>query len=643
VVNGTCEWILDNDYFNSWLASKHEHLLWICGGPGKGKTFLSSFLVEMIPLITKREEPSANPLILEFYCDNTNGLRNTAFAVLLSCLHQLLESENSDEELHDRVHARLNDSHTDMFSKIPRQDLWDIFRQKASPRQITLEEASNKGQRQIYLVLDGLDECDAESIKFLTHNLEMMCSPGRQQGKPTFKAIIVSRPLARPFQTKFKLDLDAPENKEKTLQDIRRLIRWKVEHSERMSLEESELEKFESILSKRSNGTFLWVALAIDILDGDYVTVKKIVDGKELELLDRLLPTGLHPMYRRMLTGALEGKRTGGNNFRREDAGKIIRSISVAFRPLTEVELQVATGLDSADVSAHLHNCRHLLVSVQDEINNVSKFQLVHLSFREYLQHVPFLTLTTPTGPFLQSLASFVDWTRRQSYRLYLADHVLLATVLLHQWKCLIRFQAVGFFLISTGYFLLKGRNQSLVIVLLTKVLEFLLECHILAIFVINPTRAHAELFTKCLETMQRDLKRDICELGRPSALASDKAPGDLEKYLPRFTQYACRFWVDHARKSENQSENQLLEGVISSFLKLHFLHWLEALGLMGEISAGLAMVRTLQNSFTKVSVCCNAYVLIACPYAKAYLKHRHPPRHCFTTPVTLSRTSNLS
>jgi hypothetical protein len=48
-VDGTCEWIKTNDLYNSWLHS-HSQLLWLSGGPGKGKTMLSCILSHAISL-----------------------------------------------------------------------------------------------------------------------------------------------------------------------------------------------------------------------------------------------------------------------------------------------------------------------------------------------------------------------------------------------------------------------------------------------------------------------------------------------------------------------------------------------------------------------------------------------------------------
>ncbi|KAH8797775.1 hypothetical protein F5884DRAFT_151539 [Xylogone sp. PMI_703] len=403
IASGTCKWIVDDKHFQLWLTSENQHALWICGGPGKGKTFLSSYLIDELPGILRTLGQSDNPLVLKFFCDNRDGLRNTALVVLLSLLHQLLESDKSNTSLHNDVSSLLQDPHTDLFSKTPRQDLWDIFKNKASPLPCGLENGNI--QRRMYLLLDGLDECDGESIQFLRENLKTMCLGDRQKGRPTFKAIIVSRPLVRGLETQLKIDLDEGEYSGKTLKDIRGFIRWKVENSEQMKLEGSKLASFERNLSERADGTFLWVALAMNILEGDSKMVTKIVSS-DLGFLDTLLPRGLYPLYNRMLLNTLEGKRTGGKHFRQQDVAKIIRCVSMAFHPLTESELQIATGLDPSDVSAHIDNCRHILSYRRDGDSGDRRLQLVHLSLKEYLQHIPYFTLPADVGNLFRHFLS---------------------------------------------------------------------------------------------------------------------------------------------------------------------------------------------------------------------------------------------
>ena len=75
-VDGTCEWIKSNELYNSWLHS-HSQLLWISGGPGKGKTMLSIFLAEELERSAKQ-----NVLFLQYFCDNKDEKRKTAVTVV---------------------------------------------------------------------------------------------------------------------------------------------------------------------------------------------------------------------------------------------------------------------------------------------------------------------------------------------------------------------------------------------------------------------------------------------------------------------------------------------------------------------------------------------------------------------------------
>jgi len=56
----------------SWRTGT-THLLWISGGPGKGKTFLPIYLVKTLSEIReKRAAGGEDPPILQYFCDNTD-------------------------------------------------------------------------------------------------------------------------------------------------------------------------------------------------------------------------------------------------------------------------------------------------------------------------------------------------------------------------------------------------------------------------------------------------------------------------------------------------------------------------------------------------------------------------------------------
>jgi hypothetical protein len=114
--------------------------------------------------------------------------------------------------------------------------------------------------------------------------------------------------------------------------------------------------------------------------------------------------------------------------------------------------------------------------------------------------------------------------------------------------------------------------------------------------FWIEEETAHKTLFIRCLKLMSEHLKRDICNLRSPDALAIEAHGDHMTECLPNELQYACRYWVEHLRRSEARLGDIVQ---IDHFLQKHFLHWLEALALIGKISDGAVMLSALESLLT--------------------------------------------
>jgi len=117
--------------------------------------------------------------------------------------------------------------------------------------------------------------------------------------------------------------------------------------------------------------------------------------------------------------------------------------------------------------------------------------------------------------------------------------------------------------------------------------------------FWINEKMAHNILAESCLKVMSNTLRKDICCLQAPGTLAEEVENYQLEQNLPLELQYACRYWVQHLQKSGLHLHDG---GPIHMFLQKHFLHWFEALSLMGKTSEGIIAI-TLLESITEVGV----------------------------------------
>jgi hypothetical protein len=117
--------------------------------------------------------------------------------------------------------------------------------------------------------------------------------------------------------------------------------------------------------------------------------------------------------------------------------------------------------------------------------------------------------------------------------------------------------------------------------------------------FLINQEIVHINLAENCLRLLSDTLKKDICNLETPGTLAYEVQGNTIDSHLPRHVQYACCYWVDHldcinpVRRKEIGLHDT---GKVHAFLEKHFLHWLEALSLIGKVSEGVLMIIKLES-----------------------------------------------
>jgi NACHT domain len=107
----------------------------------------------------------------------------------------------------------------------------------------------------------------------------------------------------------------------------------------------------------------------------------------------------------------------------------------------------------------------------------------------------------------------------------------------------------------------------------------------------------HNDIFLRSLEVMSRTLKRDIYGLrapGFPIDQLRQPVPDPLAA-----ARYACLYWADHLLECDAGGiiyENFKDGGSVYKFLSRSFLYWLEALSLMRNLSAGIVIIRKLEN-----------------------------------------------
>jgi len=124
--------------------------------------------------------------------------------------------------------------------------------------------------------------------------------------------------------------------------------------------------------------------------------------------------------------------------------------------------------------------------------------------------------------------------------------------------------------------------------------------------FQIDEQERHSSLFRKCMEHIFQ-LRENICNLWGPGVLITEIPDDTIQKSIPPHIQYACRYWLGHWRLGNPGAVEEDIK-TIRQFLTQHFLHWLEGLSLIGEVSNGAHMIIALEEM---LSVSCNAYSFI--------------------------------
>ena len=365
-VKGTCEWLLFEDKYVAWAFRDKPQLLRLQGGPGIGKTMISSFLVGKLE--EEAREDSAVTLAY-YFCDNKDESRNTASALLRGLLLQLLRKrpvlfQKHVEEFYDEMKNRLDQLFKDL------DILWRIFR--------SMLKDHDAGK--VYVLLDALDECEKSSRQaFLTH-LEKLFAIQQLDGNLNIKFLITCRPEQEIEDTLRDVGECLRMDSFKINSDLSNFIDVKVDDLCRRKVYPTTLKHdIKVALTDKAGGTFLWASLVLD-------DISKAKTARKAREMLQVLPSSLSEVYNRILNNIEDEYR--------KEAILILRWVVIARRPLTVHELAMARALalpewenkiPPADTLEELKDdfriCEPLLYrdTESDTIN------LVHQSAKDYL------------------------------------------------------------------------------------------------------------------------------------------------------------------------------------------------------------------------------------------------------------------
>ncbi|KAI1178591.1 ankyrin repeat protein [Nemania sp. FL0916] len=354
-VTGTCEWLIRHQSYQEWLAGADPPLLWISGGPGKGKTMLAIFITEVLQPVVD----SSKDVLLYYFCSNRDKNRNTAVTIMRGIIHQWL---NLHPHLAQHIKTYFDGSETTKYTISNFVSLWRLFL-------IMLRES---GSCRVVCVLDGLDECEKDSLKLLLDAIRDYLTNSDGASSLKLKLIFLSRPRPELLETmlgryrRIKLD----DSDIEVGKDVERYIFAKVaELAADQTLSEDMLLQVRQSLMAGAEGTFLWVGFVANELKGrSWHKIKDILRG---------VPKGLGGIYRRLLQQVDD----------KEKLVPILRWIVLAARPLTVEELTVASETKASGdmmptevIKDRLASCG-LLVKIDGDVVN-----LVHESAKEFFQ-----------------------------------------------------------------------------------------------------------------------------------------------------------------------------------------------------------------------------------------------------------------
>ena len=362
---GTCEWILTQDRYTSWLIGGSSQLLWLSGAPGIGKTMISSFLVEEI---TRLAERSSQMMLAYYFCDDKDEKRRTATSILRGLLLQLLRQQPS---LFKHIQSDFSMSRDSLFTNF--DALWRIF----------CCILKDPGAGEVYCLIDALDECEKGSRRqFLTNFTELFRS--QQSNKTAFKFIVTSR-RENDIEKSLSAACPAIQNLQidsgKVNDDLSKFIDVRVDElSATNEYNPAQKNMIKNALTEKAGGTFLYVSLVVqDLAEAEtFSEVRQALQD---------LPSDLNNVYDRIL-GQIDAKR-------QKIAKSVLCWVAGARRPLKVDELAMARAVGTGERKENTMPQKDYVDELKDDFKcckpliyvdtDNSTVNLVHQSAKDYL------------------------------------------------------------------------------------------------------------------------------------------------------------------------------------------------------------------------------------------------------------------
>ena len=362
-----CKFLLESQSFARWYSRPDCGQLVIFGDMGCGKSVASAFLVDRLRLESKHQLPQAK--VCYYYCqgDESGQALHIFSTLILELLEQFVGLVKTFYNWHKE-----NQASGQLGSAANAAMLANFLKR-------TLESID----RPIFIVIDGLDECDRLSRDQLLGLLDSVV-----EKNTVIKTVLLSRPseeITKRLSQATRIDFIPNPERDATI------ARHTVENQLSHLSEDAKLLITETV-SRRAKGSAIWTKMMIELI--------QVRGHRALGPISDLLENSSAPEHLSSLYKTLLLRCTSWDSENYEIATTALRLLSVSCRPLSIMEVAWAVALATASSQVTTIKALSRLVDherifgfIHPFINRVDfsdlkkrQVGLVHQSVREFLQ-----------------------------------------------------------------------------------------------------------------------------------------------------------------------------------------------------------------------------------------------------------------
>ncbi|KAF3918374.1 hypothetical protein ABW21_db0209450 [Orbilia brochopaga] len=380
-------WIFSVPSFQEWLSGEpRKPILWLSGGPGKGKTMMSIAIIDFLEDRQANADNTGDSMAISyFFCQAADNRLNESVNILKGLLYRLIDRYPS-QHFYKHVKEEVGKGGSGGFSG--KNTIYALER-------VLLTILSDPTLPELYFVIDALDECE----QGLENLIDIISRTVVNEGS-RIRWLFTSR--NRP-DIEERLENDAyigrislEDNDTAISHGVNIYINSKVaDLAQRKRYSASLREEMTKTLQLRAGKTFLWVHLAC----------KELLKVKGYQALSRLqqMPSGLNEFYHSML--AQIEKFSEGEDFTL--CSEILLAITVARMPVNLSALRAIAAMPAEmskeELERQIRECGSFLVVEAQRIS------LVHQSAKDFLE--------AQIGSKLSVAQSLTEQHRRIAYR----------------------------------------------------------------------------------------------------------------------------------------------------------------------------------------------------------------------------------